>query len=546
MAVDYLSAINRQGSGLNITEIVDSLVQAETEPQVNKIQKDIDDKNAAISGYALIANELGKFKTITDGLSGSSSYALSSDSTAIGITVNNQSEAKSFTSQIAIGALAQSQTLEFSGFSSKNDQINNGTISVEFGSWDNDNFTVNSTKSSQDVTVSSANNTISGLAESLNEITGVNATVTDKGDGTFSLIINSDTGADSALRFSVTEDDNDPGLSSFDTSENNDEKQVVAATDASITLNGVTVTRSTNTVTDLIDGYEIKLNSVTSSAATVTSNTDKAVAYSKIKEFVDSYNAISSTISELTSNGVNGEGRGVLSRDLTMQSIQRGLRSIITSELPGFGENSRYLSELGVKTMRDGSISLDEDDFNAAFENEPLLFDIAVNSLATSDNALVKVSHISSVLIPTAGSYNFVQGENGEDSTLNGVALSEATLADGTKQYTSISGDTKGLKLTVNGSVSSATVFYGQSLADKLSDYIENVISATGDLEKSKTRATTSISDFNQDQADLEERIESIRERYIIQFSAMESAVSGFNKTGEFLTGFIDSMKPKK
>lgn len=546
MAVDYLSAINRQGSGLNITEIVDSLVQAETEPQVNKIQKDIDDKNAAISGYALIANELGKFKTITDGLSGSSSYALSSDSTAIGITVNNQSEAKSFTSQIAIGALAQSQTLEFSGFSSKNDQINNGTISVEFGSWDNDNFTVNSTKSSQDVTVSSANNTISGLAESLNEITGVNATVTDKGDGTFSLIINSDTGADSALRFSVSEDDNDPGLSSFDTSENNDEKQVVAATDASITLNGVTVTRSTNTVTDLIDGYEIKLNSVTSSAATVTSNTDKAVAYSKIKEFVDSYNAISSTISELTSNGVNGEGRGVLSRDLTMQSIQRGLRSIITSELPGFGENSRYLSELGVKTMRDGSISLDEDDFNAAFENEPLLFDIAVNSLATSDNALVKVSHISSVLIPTAGSYNFVQGENGEDSTLNGVVLSEATLADGTKQYTSISGDTKGLKLTVNGSVSSATVFYGQSLADKLSDYIENVISATGDLEKSKTRATTSISDFNQDQADLEERIESIRERYIIQFSAMESAVSGFNKTGEFLTGFIDSMKPKK
>ena len=262
-------------------------------------------------------------------------------------------------------------------------------------------------------------------------------------------------------------------------------------------MNGVSVTRSTNTVTDLIDGYEIKLNSVTSSAATVTSNTDKSVAYSKIKEFVDSYNAISSTISELTSNGINGEGRGVLARDLTMQSIQRSLRSIITSELPGFGENSRYFSELGVKTMRDGSISLDEDDFNTAFENEPLLFDIAVNSLATSDNALVKVSHISSVLIPTAGSYNFVQGENGDDSTLNGVALSEATLADGTKQYTSISGDTKGLKLTVNGSISSATVFYGQSLADKLSDYIENVISATGDLEKSKTRATTSISDFN-------------------------------------------------
>ena len=54
MAVDYLSAINRQGSGLNISEIVNSLVEAETAPQVDRIQKDIDNRNAAISGYALL------------------------------------------------------------------------------------------------------------------------------------------------------------------------------------------------------------------------------------------------------------------------------------------------------------------------------------------------------------------------------------------------------------------------------------------------------------------------------------------------------------
>ena len=48
MAVDYLSAINRQGSGLNITELVNGLVEAETAPQVDKIQKDIDNRNAAV------------------------------------------------------------------------------------------------------------------------------------------------------------------------------------------------------------------------------------------------------------------------------------------------------------------------------------------------------------------------------------------------------------------------------------------------------------------------------------------------------------------
>ena len=62
MTVDYLSAINKQGSGLNITQIVDSLVQAETAPLASRLQTNIDEKNAAISGYGLVAAELGKLK----------------------------------------------------------------------------------------------------------------------------------------------------------------------------------------------------------------------------------------------------------------------------------------------------------------------------------------------------------------------------------------------------------------------------------------------------------------------------------------------------
>ena len=544
MAVDYLSAINRQGSGLNISEIVDSLVEAETAPQVNKIQKDIDNRNAAISGYALVANELGKLKTFTESLSGSSAFSVSSNNSAIDVKVNNQAEAKAFNAQISVSSLAQAQTLEFSGFSSKTQSINLGSIAIDFGSWSNDTFTINSAKTSQSVTVTSANNTLNGLAETLTALEGVNATVTDKGDGTFSLIVNSDTGTKNAMRLSVTEDTSDAGLSVFDTSSNNSSKQVVAAQDASINLNGVSITRETNVVTDLIDGYEFKLNATTSTTATVSSFTDQAVAFSTISEFVNTYNSIASTIAELTQSGINGQEKGVLSRDITVQAIQRNLRSMITSELPGYGDKGRYLSELGVKTMRDGSISLSESDFNKAFEKEPILFDVVVNSMATSDNALVAASQTSSILIPNAGAYNFVSNDDGT-ATLGGTLLSGSTLADGTKQYISTTGDTKGLKLTVSGTVNSATVFYGQSLSDKLISYIEDMVSATGDLEKSKTRASSLISEYNENKATMDAKVESMRERYMQQFSAMEAAVSGFNKTGEFLTGFIDSMKPK-
>ena len=378
MAVDYLSAINRQGSGLNITELVDGLVEAETAPQVDRIQKDIDNRNAAISGYAIVANELGKLKTFTESLSGSSAFSVSSSNSAIGVQVDNQAEAKAFDAQISVSALAKAQTLEFSGFSSKTESINLGSIAIDFGSWSGDTFSINSNKASQSVTVSSANNTLDGLAASLSEINGVNATVTDKGDGTFSLIINSDTGAKNALRMTVTEDASDSGLSAFDTTSNNSNKQVVAAQDASINLNGVSIARETNVISDLIDGYKFTLNSVTSAAANVSSSNDQAVAYSTISEFVNIYNEVTSTIGTLTQNGVNGEEKGVLARDITVKSIQRNLRSMISAELPGYGSNGRYLSELGVKTMRDGSISLSEEDFNKAFAKEPILFDVIV------------------------------------------------------------------------------------------------------------------------------------------------------------------------
>ena len=204
----------------------------------------------------------------------------------------------------------------------------------------------------------------------------------DKGDGTFSLIVNSDTGADNALRLGVTEDENDPGLVSFDTSSTNASKQVVAAQDAAMTINGVQVTRASNTITDLIDGYEFKLNTTTTSAASVIASIDSDLAYSTVKGFVDMFNSVNSTIDELTNNGVDGSEKGALARDVVIAGIKRNIRSIVTDALPGFEDNPRYISELGIRTERDGSLSLTEDDFKENFSREPILFDVMVNSLA--------------------------------------------------------------------------------------------------------------------------------------------------------------------
>ena len=204
-------------------------------------------------------------KEYANSTTGATAFSVNSDSAAVAVKVSDQTQAKAFDSSITVSTLATSQTLEFSGFSSKTASINKGTINIDFGTWNDSNFSVNGDKSALSVQITDSNNNISDLAAALSALSGVNATVTDKGDGTFSLIINSDTGAKNALRLNVTEDTSDTGLAVFDTSTNNLSKQVVSAQDATLTFNGVQITRTTNTITALSMVLSL-LNNTTSSA----------------------------------------------------------------------------------------------------------------------------------------------------------------------------------------------------------------------------------------------------------------------------------------
>ena len=539
MSVDYLSALNNQGSGLNITQIVDSLVQAETAPLTSQIDKKIQKKNQQISGYGLVAAELGKMKDYAASIKGSTAFSVSSDSSAVSVKVSDQSQATDFNANLSISALASAQTLEFTGFTSKTETIGTGTINIEYGKWDSDNFSPKSGTASNSVTINSSNNTLNDLAKALNDLDGVTATVTNKGNGTYSLIVNSATGEDNALKMTVTEDTGSSGLSAFDNSTTNNTKQVVAAADAQLNINGVQISRSSNTITDLIDGYEFKLNATTSSTASIAGRVDPDLAFKQVKDFVDVFNSANNAIKDLTRKGLNGEEAGVLARDTLLEGIQRELRNMISNGLDGYDDTTRYISELGVKTERDGSISISEADFKKAFEREPMLFDVMINSIGRSDNPSVRVYSDSTILKPKGGVYDFV---GGTDATLGGASISGGILSDGSYRYSGVSGDISGLKLEMPGTVTSAKIYYGESFLSKLTDYLDDVTSPLGSLAKGKLDANSSISEYNEERLKIEDKIASLTDRYTTQFAAMESAVTSFKKTGEFLTGFIDSL----
>ena len=146
--VDYLSALNTKGSGLNITQIVDALVDAEKTPQSSIIQDKIDTNNVSISAIGEIKSALSTLSSSLNNLIGNTSLKPSSNSTSINISVNNPSTAKTLDSSISVSSLATGQTLAFTGYTSTAAVVGGGSLLLERGDWSSGSFVASSSVSS--------------------------------------------------------------------------------------------------------------------------------------------------------------------------------------------------------------------------------------------------------------------------------------------------------------------------------------------------------------------------------------------------------------
>lgn len=542
MSVDYLSALNSKGSGLNITQIVDSLVQAETAPQKDLLQAKIEKRTTAISALATLSSELGNLKTSISGFAGTSKYTATSTSTGNTISVSDTSSATPFTSDVQVTALATSQTLEFSGYTSPTQELATGSISVDFGTWNSNAtaFTRDTSVSAVTATISDSNKTLAGIASSLNALTGVSASIVKKAENSYSLLVRSETGADNALRLTVTPTSSGSTITALDTTSDNNSHQTVAASNATLTVDGISIDRESNSIADLFEGYTLDLTTTTSSTFRVSSALDTTTAYNQMQSFIDSLNSSRTKLNELTKTGSATSEAGPLSNDPVAAAVVKRLRSLTNGALTGFGTSSLYLSNLGVRTNLDGTLTLTKSSFESALATDATTFDAIFNSTATSDSDFLSVTKSASADI-TPGTYAWTFNSSSSVATLGGTTLTTSTDGDGNTVYAPTSGDLLGVSVTPSQNVATANVFIGKSLVDTLSDYIDETIKSAGDLSNRKAQITTEVTDLNLDSTKLDERMEEIRTRYTKQFSAMEALVTSMNNTGEFLTNMMDA-----
>ena len=104
-------------------------------------------------------------------------------------------------------------------------------------------------------------------------------------------------------------------------------------------------------------------------------------------------------------------------------------------------------------------------------------------------------------------------------------------------------GDAAGLKVQYSGLGANASVYYGESSVDRLTFYIDDILSSSNSLISDRlSRLNKDLVSQNTMLSDLDTQYEAIRDRYMVQFTAMEQAVTSLKSTGDYLTNLFKAM----
>jgi len=202
----------------------------------------------------------------------------------------------------------------------------------------------------QTLTINGA--TLESVRDSINTANlGIKAEILDTGaaSGNFRLQLVGESGANKNFTIS-----SDASALSF--------SQLQASSDAALKVNGVDFTRSSNTITDVIQGVTLNLNSATTGTATLAVNRDTSTAKQNILDFVALYNEAQLEFKKLTDSETDGPLRG----DTIFRGLLRNLNSIVLNQSSTPGSNVNSMSSMGISVDKTGQLLFDDKKLDAA------------------------------------------------------------------------------------------------------------------------------------------------------------------------------------
>ena len=240
---------------------------------------------------------------------------------------------------------------------------------------------------------------------------GISASIETVKDGS-RLVIQSSNGED--LTVTASSDNSSAGsnnLSALASVAGSNSKTIDTAKSALFTVDGLSVKKESNTISDVIDGVTIKLTGAQSAddiaankTVDITVSQDKSAVRTNLQQFVDAYNKLITTTNSLTvvvPAAQEGENpvTGALVGDSSVRNLLASLRKeMVSLNTSGTGVSS--LAELGITTQKDGTLSLDSSKLDAFLVNN---YDQAGEFLIGSNGLMGRLESVTKPYLGTDG-----------------------------------------------------------------------------------------------------------------------------------------------
>ena len=550
---DYVSMINKTGSGYNIPVIVDAIVAAEIVPVKEIFTTKKDKVDAAISGMAILKSSMQVSQANVQTIMGNTHFSLgvAPDSNNISASMTDHSAIVASSNVLSDLTIAKPFIYEMPGFTSATQVIAQArTLSVSIGQYSGGSSTptfagfapVPAGSSPTSISVS-ANDTLTEIAAQLDAIVGVSAKIVQKsasGDE-FSLVITSETGVQNAIR--IDDDYSTAGNAEqfrfkTDTSlSQNQNAFVQRATNAEFEFNGVDVSRETNTVTDLVAGLQINLLSDISGDQVIRTSLSQSNIQENVKNLIAELNAYKADLDDLGFVDEVGDEDGQLAHNSYLRNSKQKLLNLMTAPITGYGESNIHFVEFGIKTAVDGSYVFDQTTFNRTYANEPEKFDALTQDKSYASDPEVFVYAATGSEIPQ-GKYTF----SASDNKLNAGTSSEKTMIrTGSGPFSFSTPDYSGFMFQTNSAPTvDFNIYVGRSAQTRLFDFFSDSLASTGNHATFVASYKDQSSSLDNKLTKIDQREELLQAMYTKRFSEMEKAVNASTTSADYITQLVD------
>ncbi|MGY8677641.1 flagellar filament capping protein FliD [Bradyrhizobium sp. UFLA05-153] len=451
-----------------------------------------------------------------------------SASSALSMSVSNGAATGDHT--LTISQIATAQKVVGTAQSSQTDALGySGTFSLGLGSGSTADVTVTSTMSLQDIV---------DAINAQTSTTNVQASIVQVSSGSYEMVL---TGTEDAEDISYSSSSGDDILNELGVTDSSGSFSDVLQTAqaAEFTLDGISMTRDTNDITDVLTGVTFNLLQATPSGATlnISIETDTSQIESALETFVTNYNAYRDAViaQQATSSDGTASSSAVLFGDGTMRDITSQLESALNSTVGGL-----TMADLGLSFNDSNELELDTSTLSEILSTN-------LSGVTTLLSAQTTTSSSQLSVVNTGTSPQSFTLDLTVDSSGN---LSSASV-DGDSSLFTVSGTTiignagtayAGMAFTYSGTTSqSITVTSTSGIATQLYQIAKNASSSTGSLQTLITNLETRDDDLQQKVDDIQSAASAYQTQLEAQYAKYQAAIESANNTLTYLKALLNS-----